>query len=94
MEGLTVVGDLKTASLWAAVGLIHFPEARGKSLFARSKVADFSNFARSRIRKIPYYIRVLPASGRKTQRGYVRAPGCKTQRTYVTGLTLGPDFGT
>ena len=47
MEGLTVVGDLKTASLWAAVGLIHFPEARGKSLFARSKVADFSNFARS-----------------------------------------------
>ena len=56
MEGLTVVGDLKTASLWAAVGLIHFPEACGKSLFARSKVADFSNFARSRIRKIPYYI--------------------------------------
>ena len=94
MEGLTVVGDLKTASLWAPVGLIHFPEARGKSLFARSKVADFSNFARSRIRKIPYYIRVLPASGRKTQRTYVRAPGCKTQRTYVTGFNLGPDFGT
>ena len=56
IEGLTVVGDLRTASLWAPVGLIHFPEARGKSLFAGAKVADFSNFARSRIRKIPYYI--------------------------------------
>ena len=58
----------------AAVGLIHFPEARGKSLFAGPQVANFCNFARSRIRKIPYYIG-WPE--------YVRAPGGKKVKTNV-----------
>ena len=55
-EGLTVVGKVRIASFCTPAGLIHFPGPHGKSLFVGSKVADFCNFARSRIRKNPYYI--------------------------------------